>query len=67
VIVLPRLARRLHHPGLAALLGVVLVAICIVGLVSGDIPKVWSILVGVVGVINLSRFFAPEPDQGEAA
>jgi len=61
MIILPRIARSLHHPALAVLLGFVLVAIAIYGLVSGDIPKLWAILVLVVGVLNVLRA-VPRPD-----
>jgi hypothetical protein len=63
MILLPRLARSLHHPGLAAALGVVLLGICIFGLISGDIPTLWAVLIGVVGAINLMRLLAPAPDE----
>lgn len=63
MILLPRLARILHHPGLAALLGTVLIGICVFGLASGDIPRVWAILIGVVGAINLLRLVTRHPEQ----
>ena len=69
MILLPRLARILHHPGLAGLLGAVLIGICVIGLLSGEIPKGWSILIGVVGVINLLRLLrrpAEQPVPGES-
>jgi hypothetical protein len=55
MVLLPRIARILHHPGLAGLLGVVLLGICAIGLLGGEIPTGWSILIGVVGAINLAR------------
>lgn len=63
MILLPRLARFFHHPGLAALLGVVLIGTCVGGLASGDIPRVWSILIGVVGAINLLRLIPRHAEQ----
>ena len=61
MILLPRIARSLHHPALAVALGFVLIAVAIFGLVSGDIPKVWSILILVVGGLNVLRAI-PHPD-----
>ena len=55
MIFLPRLARMAHHPALAVALGLILVAVAIFGLVSGDISKVWAILILVVGAINMLR------------
>jgi uncharacterized membrane protein len=55
MIVLPRLARLLNQPGIAALLGLLLVAVGIIGLVTDDIRTVWAIVVLIVGVINLLR------------
>jgi hypothetical protein len=62
MILLPRLARTLHHPALAVALGLVLVAVAIYGLVSGNIPKLWAILILVVGAINVMRAI-PHPDR----
>jgi hypothetical protein len=45
----------LNQPGIAALLGLVLVAVGIIGLVTDDIRTVWAIVVLIVGVINLLR------------
>jgi hypothetical protein len=55
MIFLPRLARALHHPALAVALGVVLVAVAIFGLISGDIPRLWAALVMVVGGLTVLR------------
>ncbi len=55
MIILPRLARTLHHPALAVLLGFVLIGVAIYGLVSGHIPRLWSIIILVVGLINVLR------------
>jgi len=69
MILLPRIARSLHHPALAVLLGLVLVAIAIYGLSSGVIPKLWAILILAVGILNVLRAI-PHPDaerSGNAA
>jgi hypothetical protein len=66
MIFLPRLARSLHHPALAGLLGLVLLGIGIYGLSSGHIPRLWSILIVVVGAINLLRMVVRHPDAEEA-
>lgn len=61
MIFLPRIARSLHHPALAVVLGLVLLGVGIFGLVSGHIPKLWAILILVVGAINVLRAI-PRPD-----
>lgn len=66
MVILPRLARTLHHPALAVMLGVLLVAIAIFGLASGDIPRLWSTVILVVGALNVLRAI-PHPDQRAAA
>ena len=66
MIFLPRLARSLHHPALAGLLGLILIGIGVYGLSSGHIPKVWSILILVVGAINLLRLVVRHPEAGQA-
>jgi hypothetical protein len=38
MVFLPRLARALNKPGIATVLGLVLVAVAIIGVTSGDIP-----------------------------
>jgi hypothetical protein len=55
MIILPRLARALNAPAIAALLAVILIAIGIFGLASDDIPRGSAITVLVVGIINLIR------------
>jgi hypothetical protein len=64
MIFLPRIARTLHHPALAVLLGFVLVAIAIYGLVSGNIPRLWSIIILVVGALNVLRAVPREQSDG---
>ena len=66
MVFLPRIARSLHHPALAVMLGFLLVAIAIFGLVSGDIPKIWAVLVLVVGALNVLRA-VPHPDRPPSA
>ena len=65
MVILPRLARSLHHPALAVMLGFVLIAIAIFGLSSGDIPKLWATIILVVGVLNVLRAI-PHPDHQSA-
>ena len=66
MIILPRIARSLHHPALAVLLGFVLVGIAIYGLVSGNIPKLWAVLILVIGALNVLRA-VPHPDRDRSA
>jgi hypothetical protein len=67
MVILPRLARVLHHPGFAGFLGVVLVGVGLYGLVSGKIGNAWSILFLVVGLLNISRLIVRTPDQARAS
>ena len=62
MVILPRVARSLHHPALAVMLGFVLVAVAIFGLSSGDIPRLWATIILVVGVLNVLRAI-PHPDR----
>ena len=55
MVFLPRLARALNKPGIATVLGLVLVAVAIIGITSGDIRTLWAIIILVVGAINLLR------------
>ena len=55
MVFLPRLARALNKPGIATVLGLVLVAVAIIGMTSGDIRTRWAIIILVVGAINLLR------------
>lgn len=66
MVVLPRLARALHHPGIAALLGLVLIGIGIYGLASGHIPHLWSIVILVVGGLNVFRMVVKQPSAQQA-
>lgn len=66
MFVLPRIARTLHHPMLAGFLGLVLLAIGIFGLATKDLPKWSSIVIIVVGALNLLRLLA-KPNEDQAA
>jgi hypothetical protein len=55
MVLLPRLARALNAPVIAALLGLILVAVAIIGLVTDDIRTLWAVVILVVGAINLIR------------
>ena len=65
MVILPRLARALHHPGLAVALGVILVAVGVIGLVADDIAKGLAILIIVVGMINVLRVL-PSNNSGRS-
>jgi uncharacterized membrane protein len=64
MIVLPRLARFFNQPGIAALLGLILVAVGVIGLITDDIRAVWAIVIIIVGVINLVRTFGQRERTG---
>jgi hypothetical protein len=55
MVILPRIARALNAPGIAAFLGLVLVGVAIIGLITDDIRTLWAIIILSVGVINLIR------------
>jgi membrane-bound ClpP family serine protease len=55
VVILPRLARALNAPAVAAVLGLILIAVAIIGLATDDIRTGWAIVILIVGVINLVR------------
>jgi hypothetical protein len=55
MVLLPRLARALNQPAIATVLGLVLVAVAIIGMVTGDIRALWAIIILVVGAINVLR------------
>lgn len=55
MVLLPRLARALNKPAIATMLGLVLVAVAIIGMVTGDISTGWAIIILVVGAINVLR------------
>ena len=61
---MPRLARALNKPGIATALGLVLVAVAIIGMVTGDIRTVWAIIILVIGAINVLRAI-PTRDASE--
>jgi hypothetical protein len=64
VVILPRLARAPHHPGVAVALRLILVAVGVIGLASHDIARGWALVIIVVGTINLMRALLPHNDQG---
>ena len=55
MVFLPRLARALNKPAIATMLGLVLVAVAIIGMVTGDIQTLWAIIILVVGATNVLR------------
>ena len=55
MVLLPRLVRALNKPAIATVLGLVLVAVAIIGMVTGDISTGWAIIILVVGTINVLR------------
>ena len=69
-MVLPRLARALHHTGVAVALAVILIAVGVIGLATNDIKNGYGIAIIVVGAISLLRAVsrndadrdAPPPD-----
>ena len=67
MVILPRLARSLQHPMLAGLLGVILIAIGLYGIIGNHIATGWSILLIVIGAINLLRLVVRQPDATPAA
>ena len=58
--ILPRLARALNAPAVAAVLGLILIAVGIIGLATDDIRTGYAIVILIVGLINLVRTIAPE-------
>jgi len=55
MVLLPRLARALNAPAIAAILGAVLVAVAIVGMATDDVSTRFGVIILVVGVINVVR------------
>jgi hypothetical protein len=55
MVVLPRLPRFFNQPGIATILGLVLVAVGIIGLITDDIRAGYAIVILIVGLINLVR------------
>ena len=53
MVILPRIARFLGHPGVASILGVILIAAGILGFATDDISRGWALLIIAVGVINV--------------
>jgi hypothetical protein len=55
VVILPRLARALNAPAVAAVLALILIAVGITGLATDDIRAGYAIVILIVGLINLWR------------
>ena len=58
VVILPRLARALNAPAVAGAMGLILIAVGIIGLATDDIRTGWAIVILIVGLINLVRTMA---------
>jgi hypothetical protein len=52
---LPRIARALDKPGIATVLGLLLIVVAVIGFVTDDIRTLYAIIILVVGVINVLR------------
>jgi hypothetical protein len=55
VVVLPRFARALNHPGVAVALAAILIVVGVIGLATNDIKNGYGIAIIVVGAIGLLR------------
>ena len=55
MVILPRLARAFNKPAIAALLGAILIAVAIIGLITDDIRTRLALIILVVGIINVVR------------
>jgi hypothetical protein len=55
MVLLPRLARALNAPSIAALLGLLLIVVAVIGLITGDIRALLAVIILIVGVINVLR------------
>jgi hypothetical protein len=63
MVILPRLARALNAPLIAAVLGLILIAVAIIGLATDDIRTRWAIIILVVGAINVLRAIPQERES----
>ena len=63
MVILPRLARALNQPAIAGILGLLLVAVGIVGMATDDVSTRFGIIILVIGTINVIRAFG---GRGEA-
>jgi hypothetical protein len=52
VVILPRLARALNAPAVAAVLALILIAVGIIGLATDDIRAGYAIVTLIVGLIS---------------
>ena len=59
MVILPRLARALNAPAVAAVIGLILIAVGIFGLATDDIPTGYAIVILIVGLINLVGRMSP--------
>jgi ABC-type uncharacterized transport system permease subunit len=66
MVILPRLARALNAPAIAAALGLILIAVAVIGLATDDIRTGWAIVILVIGVINLVRTFSPRGEHRQS-
>jgi energy-converting hydrogenase Eha subunit G len=66
VVVLPRLARALHHPAVEVALAVILIALGVIGLATDDIKKGYAIGIIVVGAISLLRALSRDDGGSDA-
>ena len=67
MVILPRIARFFSHPGVASLLGVVLLAASVIGFATDDISRGWATLIGIVGIINIIHGVQNHRDEAAAA
>jgi hypothetical protein len=63
MVILPRLARALNAPAVAAALGLILIAVAVIGLATDDIRSGWAIIILIVGVVNLVRTLSPRGER----
>jgi uncharacterized membrane protein HdeD (DUF308 family) len=63
MVILPRLARALNQPAIAGILGLLLVAVAIVGMATDDVSTRFGVIILVIGIINVIRTFG---GRGEA-
>jgi hypothetical protein len=61
------LARALHNRGVELALAVILIAVGVIGLATGDIKKGYAIGIIVVGAINLLRAISRDDGGPDAA
>lgn len=67
MVILPRIARFLGHPGVAAILGVLLIALAVIGDATDHIDRPWAIVIFVVGAVNVIHGVQARRHPGDAA